>query len=83
MSADGVFGWYYDVGVIGELHQLIARCHWVEVSRVDDVGRWTDAWTLDYASRYTLERRRLALIHRAVCVPTKVGQPIVYTVREV
>ena len=62
LSTAGVFSWYYNVRVISELDQVIARRRWVEVSRVYDVCRRTDARTLDYASGY------LTLVLRAVCV---------------
>jgi len=45
--------------------------HWVKVCCVYDVCRRTDAGSLDYACRYTLERCCLALVLSAVCVAAK------------
>jgi len=56
LSTAGVYGWNNNLRIISELNHLVAMRHWVKVCCVYDVRRRTDAGTLNYASRYILER---------------------------
>ena len=56
-----VAGWDDEVGVVGELAQLVAGSYHLQITRVDHICRRSDTGALDNAGSDGLQRRRLTL----------------------
>ena len=55
-----------EVGVVGELDELVSGGHRLQVARISHVRRRPDARPLDDACCDVLQRRRLTTVHSAV-----------------
>jgi len=64
-----VAGWDDEVGVVGELAQLVAGSHRLQITRVDHIRRRSDTGSLDNARSDGLQRRRLTMVNSTVRMP--------------
>ena len=72
------------VGVVGELAQLVAGSHPIQITRVDHICRRSDTGALDNTGSDGLQRRRLTMVNSTVRMPCEeVSQPIVDVVWKV